>query len=117
MDLAAVQLAALAGLGALGHLDLDVVGVGEVPRRDPEAPRRHLLDGAAPLGVVEALCVLAALTGVGLAADAVHGAGERLVRLHRDRPVAHGPGGERSEERRVGKECVSTWRSRWSPYH
>src|SRR3546814_16477836 len=29
------------------------------------------------------------------------------------------PEGElkRSEERRVGKECVSTCRSRWSPYH
>src|SRR3546814_17511335 len=27
--------------------------------------------------------------------------------------AAHG----RSEERRVGKECVSTCRSRWSPYH
>src|SRR3546814_1762844 len=31
------------------------------------------------------------------------------------------PGGSaavaRSEERRVGKECVSTCRSRWSPYH
>src|SRR3546814_14618613 len=29
------------------------------------------------------------------------------------------PGGnkERSEERRVGKECVSTCRSRWAPYH
>src|SRR3546814_6794556 len=25
--------------------------------------------------------------------------------------------GRRSEERRVGKECVSTGRSRWSPYH
>src|SRR3546814_15018935 len=29
------------------------------------------------------------------------------------RPV----GSARSEERRVGKECVSTCRSRWSPYH
>src|SRR3546814_12621151 len=27
------------------------------------------------------------------------------------------PGPTRSEERRVGKECVSTCRSRWSPYH
>src|SRR3546814_19144205 len=27
------------------------------------------------------------------------------------------PAVERSEERRVGKECVSTCRSRWSPYH
>src|SRR3546814_18880273 len=25
--------------------------------------------------------------------------------------------GQRAEERRVGKECVSTCRSRWSPYH
>src|SRR3546814_7619478 len=25
--------------------------------------------------------------------------------------------GHRSAERRVGKECVSTCRSRWSPYH
>src|SRR3546814_16349670 len=25
--------------------------------------------------------------------------------------------GQRSEERRVGKECVSTCRSRWSTYH
>src|SRR3546814_16318951 len=28
-----------------------------------------------------------------------------------------GDGVVRSEERRVGKECVSTCRSRWSPYH
>src|SRR3546814_12495088 len=28
-----------------------------------------------------------------------------------------GFGAMRSEERRVGKECVSTCRSRWSPYH
>src|SRR3546814_9229281 len=27
------------------------------------------------------------------------------------------PERKRSEERRVGKECVSTCRSRWSPYH
>src|SRR3546814_6126110 len=31
--------------------------------------------------------------------------------------IAVGDGGDRSEERRVGKECVSTCRSRWSPYH
>ena len=27
------------------------------------------------------------------------------------------PGAERSEERRVGKECYALCRSRWSPYH
>src|SRR3546814_15497237 len=30
--------------------------------------------------------------------------------------VALAPAAVRSEERRVGKECVSTCRSRWSPY-
>src|SRR3546814_14484304 len=35
--------------------------------------------------------------------------------LGRRRRVDECPG--RSEERRVGKECVSTCRSRWSPYH
>src|SRR3546814_280524 len=40
----------------------------------------------------------------------------RMARLRRRRgrlPAAAG----RSEERRVGKECVSTCRSRWSTYH
>src|SRR3546814_4275159 len=36
-------------------------------------------------------------------------------------PGAPGPwdasAGRRSEERRVGKACVSTCRSRWAPYH
>src|SRR3546814_8572224 len=31
--------------------------------------------------------------------------------------LAEPPSRHRSEERRVGKECVSTCRSRWSPYH
>src|SRR3546814_21159619 len=47
-------------------------------------------------------------------------------RFHRAGDPSHRPdrstgggsaGGGRSEERRVGKECVSTCRSRWSPYH
>src|SRR3546814_6364403 len=35
----------------------------------------------------------------------------------RDRLVFLFRTARRSEERRVGKECVSTCRSRWSPYH
>src|SRR3546814_6092567 len=34
-----------------------------------------------------------------------------------DKANPSGPEMTRSEERRVGKECVSTCRSRWSPYH
>src|SRR3546814_13713143 len=38
--------------------------------------------------------------------------------LHnRDWPVHEPLRGLRSEERRVGKECVSTCRSRWAPYN
>src|SRR3546814_13949843 len=39
-------------------------------------------------------------------------ADERLTVTLRPRMIS-----ERSEERRVGKECVSTCRSRWSPSH
>src|SRR3546814_14695576 len=42
--------------------------------------------------------------------------GLKLVQL-REPGWPDGPGATRSEERRVGKECVSTCRSRWSPYH
>src|SRR3546814_12538805 len=41
---------------------------------------------------------------------------QRLPRDVRDLLKLH-HGKLRSEERRVGKECVSTCRSRWSPYH
>src|SRR3546814_8788823 len=52
---------------------------------------------------------------------AVVGNGDPLVEaLHRLRAAAEiddrqPPMAKRSEERRVGKECVSTCRSRWSP--
>src|SRR3546814_19356955 len=35
----------------------------------------------------------------------------------RPKTVEHSPPRLRSEERRVGKECVRTCRSRWWPYH
>src|SRR3546814_11620827 len=41
----------------------------------------------------------------------VHCGGEAVIRR-----LAHVDMVVRSEERRVGKECVSTCRSRWSPY-
>src|SRR3546814_1358369 len=38
-------------------------------------------------------------------------------RLERDQNIKIETLALRSEERRVGEECVSTCRSRWSPYH
>src|SRR3546814_14085796 len=42
---------------------------------------------------------------------------ERLGGQGAGRAAARDPGERRSEERRVGKECVSTCRSRWSSLH
>jgi len=70
IDLRAGQLAAFAGLGALGHLDLEFAGVGEVLARDAEAAGGHLLDGGV-LGVAvghrarKRVGILAAFAGVG----------------------------------------------------
>ena len=98
VHLVAGQLAAFAGLGALRHLDLQFVGVDQVVGGDAEAAAGHLLDGAAAqiaVGVaLEARFVFAAFAGVGHAADAVHGDGERFVRFLADGAEAHGAGGE-----------------------
>src|SRR5690606_23943633 len=92
------ELAALAGLRALGDLDLQLVGVGQIPDGDPEAARCDLLDGRT-LGVAvvhgdKADRVFPALAGIGLAAQAVHGDGQRFVALAGDRAKAHRAGGE-----------------------
>ena len=99
VDLVRGQLAALAGLGALGDLDLDVVGVGEVVRRHPEAAGGDLLDGRAAARVVQPVGVLPALAGVRLPAEHVHGDGEGLVGLGGDGAVAHRAGGEPLDDR------------------
>src|SRR3546814_19811316 len=41
----------------------------------------------------------------------------RLRRIAISSRLASGSARNRSDERRVGKECVSTGRSRWSPEH
>src|SRR3546814_11437782 len=60
-----------------------------------------------------------------LVESAIAATGERPARIFRrfrvegihQRDIASEMGVSRSEERRVGKGCVSTGRSRWSPYH
>ena len=61
---------------------------------------------------------------LGTSSDAIDLAEDRgkFEALTRELGVAQPPSGvaqsvARSEERRVGKECVSLCRSRWSPYH
>src|SRR3546814_13983470 len=42
---------------------------------------------------------------------------DNALKNHRHHAIKPAEGLQRSEERRVGKECVSTCRSRWSPDH
>src|SRR3546814_3697239 len=75
------------------YISIDLDGV------DPSAAPGVAHPEPGGLTVRELLAVLHKQTAPVVGAD--------IVELH--------PG--RSEERRVGKECVSTCRSRWSPYH
>src|SRR3546814_11169950 len=88
---------------------------GQVDMVDPPAARRDAFAGegeeavrrrAAPLRIARREMV--ADVAVGKAAKDRVG-----QRVKRDIGIAMA----RSEERRVGKECVSTCSSRWSPYH
>ena len=88
-DLEAGQLPALPGLGALGHLDLDLLAGVQVFRRYAEPAGADLLDGGTrvvPVGArLRTLRVLAALAAVAAGADAVHGDAQRLMRLGAER--------------------------------
>src|SRR3546814_14596907 len=99
-------------------------------RREMQFGRLYAL-GVAGAGMTAAVSLALALTGGGalsLAYGLVAGSLTSAVAAHLLRPgllllrpslrhwrtvLKFG----RSEERRVGKECVSTCRSRWSPYH
>src|SRR3546814_18830854 len=74
----------------------------------PVAERLRVVGGAAPIIGTESRRRLAR-------DDGSNGTSWRIADLQRQRPLRPSP--SRSEERRVGKECFSTCRSRWSPSH
>src|SRR3546814_10692793 len=63
--------------------------------------------------VIHSWCVPA----LGWKQDAIPGIVNEAWADIRTPGIYRGQCAERSEERRVGKECVSPCRSRWSPYH
>src|SRR3546814_11287905 len=75
--------------------------------RDLGAERKHVRSKAFLHGGVEIRKVLLASVE-----DVTQG-----VESRQENPLKFGDLLSRSEERRVGKECVSTCRSRWSQYH
>ena len=90
-------MAALAGLGSLGHFDLNLIGAAQVGAGHAEAARGHLFDAA--VGVrPETVGRLAAFTGIGLCSDGIHGPGQGLMGLSGKRAEAHGPGLEMADD-------------------
>src|SRR3546814_15822641 len=91
--------------------------IGELPPGIIEAARGNLFDTLA--------CAAAGRNAPGVCevrdlALGWGGRGEASLWWSDARLPAHDAAwlnGIRSDERRVGKECVSTCRSRWSPYH
>src|SRR3546814_14252147 len=85
-------------------------------------PAAHIpvtLNGIADFNIANALAAAAMCFVHGVPVDTIRESLATFTNSFSDSPGrlnirdAHG----RSEERRVGKECVSTCRSRWSPYH
>src|SRR3546814_17553036 len=90
------------------------VCASDLPRTDPSSPR-HILPASYQRRPSHDGCCRSRPMPPPL---------RRLARTGLDHPPADQGsgahrqcGGARSEERRVGNECVSTCRSRWSPYH
>src|SRR5205814_396557 len=83
VDLMAGKLAALAGLGALRHLDLQLVGIDQIIGGDAKSGGGDLLDRRPALIAVgiglEAGFVFPTLAGVGLSSNEVHGDGQGLM--------------------------------------
>src|SRR5271155_5520927 len=75
-DFASGELAAFAGLGALGHFDFELLGMNQIIGRDTKATGGDLLYFVGR-GRLEAIGVgiFAAFAGVAAAADHVHGKG------------------------------------------
>ena len=85
VDLEPWKLASLTGFRALGDLDLDLLRVDQVFRRDAEASGSDLLGLAGQRNALDirviAFVVLTALARIGTRAQPVHRQGNRLVGL------------------------------------
>src|SRR3546814_12351924 len=79
----------------------------------PCCPRRRCLRGAGAVARLDAPPCGRSLRQRQLAGGAREHLARRAERAGRPERSLE----RRSEERRVGKECVRTCRSRWSPYH
>src|SRR3546814_20228667 len=91
-----------------------------IERRRPQIAEEFLHDLAGVVAILEPRDRRFEIAGIGepVGADRPEiGEPEQVAVILRDIAARASIRQQRSEERRVGKECVSTCRSRWSPYH
>ena len=100
-DLVARQLTTFTRLSTLSHLDLQLIGIGEVVGGTPNRPEAICLMAermVSPFSMRQAaLGIFTTFTSVGLAAESVHGNSESGVRLHGDGTVGHGTSDESAD--------------------
>ena len=98
VDFVARQLATFARLCPLSHLDLDLIGIGQVIGGDAKTSRGNLFDRrpsqVSRIVLCKAAIVLASLAGVTFTADSIHGDRQSLVSFGRDRTETHRTGAE-----------------------
>src|SRR5680860_920583 len=91
-DLMPWQLTTLAGFGALGHLDLQLGGFGQIPRRDAEPAGCDLFDLAVrDIGTwfVVPVGIFPTFAGIAAATDPVHTDRQHPVGLRAQSPQGH----------------------------
>src|SRR3546814_15293800 len=93
----------------LGELGSEIEALGEVLCRDEDFAARHMRELQAIDLIAQKQRVLATILAAGFSATEM-----RSISLE---ALRHRFSGFRSEERRVGKEGVSTCRYGWSPCH
>src|SRR3546814_16199083 len=81
---------------------------------NPAAPTVAAKAVTTPYNTAASIDLSGSITGDGITAVTIGTAPAHGTVSVSGKTVTYTP---RSEERRVGKECVSTCRSRWSPYH
>src|SRR3546814_19716750 len=95
----------------IGNLEARIIRTRWIERQDHRFPFAQPKTAASEIAPT-ALSTVRAHQLVGLR-EAQKVVLERSPEPHPGRHVSD----DRSEERRVGKDCVSTFSSRWSPYH
>ena len=118
--IAPLAVAAIVLLGSLISVVVTAHQIRDLPGIEPASQLGAVVK---PFKVAPAPIMLATfLVGIFYALEALYGERrDRSLLFWKSLPVSDLTTvlskASRSEERRVGKECVTTCRSRWSPYH